>query len=75
MDPLAQEVTVTQKHPLMKFFAYDHLVGKARGISEKFHWFAEMLDERLTDSAEKTVTMRKLLEAKDAGVRSTFYGP
>jgi hypothetical protein len=69
------ESTTEQKaHPLMRFFVYDHLVGKGREISARFWMFAEMLDHYLPDSAEKTVTLRKLLEAKDAGVRSTFYG-
>jgi hypothetical protein len=60
-------------HPLKRYFAHEHLVGEGRYIAEQYAEFVEKLDSHLVDSAEKTVMMRKLLEAKDAGVRATLY--
>lgn len=60
-------------HPLRRFFAYDHLpLSHLRSVSSLFHDLAERLDEQLPVGAEKTVALRKLLEAKDAGVRAAL---
>lgn len=57
-----------------RFFAYDHLpAGKLRNVSSKF---GELADEIAHDpdlqGPELTVALRKLLEAKDAAVRSAL---
>lgn len=60
-------------HPLIRFFEYAHLPeGPLRTTSRKFYRLAVDLDEALPDGDEKTVALRKLLEAKDAGVRSVL---
>ncbi len=58
---------------IMRFFEYDHLYGDARAVSEQFCGFAQLMDNVLVDGPEKTVSLRKLLEAKDAAVRTTIY--
>lgn len=60
-------------NPLMKYFSFGHLPGgPLRDTSELFHILAVALDGRLPDSAEKTVALRKLLESKDAAIRSAL---
>lgn len=60
-------------HQLLKYFAFDHLpAGVLRETSMKFHALAVELDELLPDGSEKSVALRKLLEAKDAAVRSAL---
>ena len=54
---------------LLQFFAYKHLPEHLQRVSEHFCLLAEILDGKLPDNAEKTVALRKLLEAKDAFVR------
>ncbi|MBX3448226.1 MAG: hypothetical protein KF777_01630 [Planctomycetaceae bacterium] len=58
--------------PLMRWFAYSHLPERLREVSRRFHHLAVELVEMLPPSAERTVCLRKLLEAKDAAVRSAL---
>ncbi len=59
--------------PLLRYFAYDHLpAGPLRDTSFNFASLANLVDETLPDSAEKTVALRKLLESKDAAVRAAL---
>ncbi len=58
---------------VLQFFAYDHLPeGTLRETSGLFHDLAHTLVDSLPESRELTVCLRKLLEAKDAGVRSAL---
>lgn len=58
---------------IMRYFVFDHLpAGALRDTSEKFHKLASDLDESLPDGAEKSTSLRKLLEAKDAAVRAAL---
>lgn len=56
--------------PIMKFFAYEHLRPEFQKISKPFGEMAKWIVETLPRNAERTVALRKLLEAKDAAVRS-----
>lgn len=61
---------------LLGFFAFAHLPeGKLRNTSQRFHDLAHELVESIPDSPEKTVMLRKLLEAKDCAVRSCLIPP
>jgi hypothetical protein len=68
---------------IMQFFAYDHLPAHLKAVSKPFAdlAFAIVGDERglpagspvqfpLQRNPERTVALRKLLEAKDAAVRA-----
>lgn len=55
---------------LLKYFTYEHLPDHLQALSRPFHDMAEQLATTLPDGSEKTVAIRKLLEAKDAAVRS-----
>lgn len=58
---------------LVQFFAYEHLPESLRKISREFHGLAKLMSENLKSNPEKTVCLRKLLEAKDCAVRSELF--
>lgn len=61
------------KNPTLRYFAYDHLTrSPLRDVSRLFHVLADTLDAHLPDGPEKSVALRKLLESKDAAVRSAL---
>lgn len=64
------------RHPstvqILRFFTYGHLPDQLQPISRACALLALDMVERLPDSPELTVGLRKLLEAKDAFVRSTL---
>ncbi len=55
---------------IMQFFAYEHLPQDLREISAPFHSLAEWVVRTIPRNPERTVALRKLLEAKDAAVRA-----
>lgn len=59
-----------EQHSLLRYFAYQHLPDHLQVVSRKFFELAFEIDSRLVDGSEKTVSLRKLLEAKDAAVRT-----
>lgn len=56
--------------PVMKYFAYEHLPTSLQEVSKPIGDLARKMDESLPDGPEKSVGLRKLLEAKDALVRA-----
>jgi len=56
--------------PIMRYFNYSHLPHSLAVISKPFCELAWELHEKLADGPEKSVALRKLLEAKDAAVRT-----
>lgn len=54
---------------IMQFFAYEHLPSHLQEISKPFGVLAEHVMS-LPRNPERTVALRKLLEAKDAAVRA-----
>jgi hypothetical protein len=56
----------------MKFFAYGHLKPEFQAISKPFGELAEWIVATLPRNAERTVALRKLLEAKDCAVRASL---
>lgn len=58
--------------PIMEFFKYEHLPERLKAISKPICDLAIQMDETLPESAEKSVGLRKLLEAKDALVRASL---
>lgn len=53
-----------------QFFAYAHLPPHLAEVSKPFADVARALIETLPRNPERTVALRKLLEAKDAAVRA-----
>lgn len=58
-----------QEH-ILQFFAYQHLPEKLQAVSRPFGELTEQLVAALPRNPERTVALRKLLEAKDAAVRA-----
>lgn len=66
-------MTTNQPERMLKWFAYDHLPQHLQAISEPFGQLAKRLVETAEPGPERTVALRKLLEAKDAAVRATLH--
>ena len=62
-----------EEERMLKWFAYEHLPEKLQAVSAPFGRLAETVVERIDGGPERTVALRKLLEAKDAAVRATLY--
>ncbi len=63
----------TKKPPadhIEQFFSYTHLPPHMQVTSRWFCELAEKIVENLPRNPERTVALRKLLEAKDAAVRA-----
>lgn len=58
---------------ILQFFAYGHLPQELQAVSRPFGDLALTLVEELPRNPERTVALRKLLEAKDAAVRAKIY--
>lgn len=58
---------------MMQFFAYEHLPPHLQAVSKPFGELAQKLVADLKPNPERTVALRKLLEAKDCAVRALLY--
>ena len=59
-----------EKEYLSQFFTYSHLPPQLQNISKPFCDLAESLTKTLPKNPERTLSLRKLLEAKDCAVRA-----
>ena len=66
-DPLVDE------EPIMQFFFFTHLPSQLQAVSAPFSDMARNIIATLPRNPERTVALRKLLEAKDAAVRARLY--
>jgi hypothetical protein len=55
---------------MLAFFSCDHLPERLQRVSRPFGELAEFIVMELPSGPERTVALRKLLEAKDCAVRS-----
>ena len=55
---------------ILQFFAFAHLPQHLQDVSRPFGELAEQIVATLPRNPERTVALRKLLEAKDAAVRA-----
>ena len=55
---------------IMQFFSYAHLPEKLQQVSKPFGDLANQIATDLPKNEESDMALRKLLEAKDAAVRS-----
>lgn len=60
---------------LMRYFGFLQLPMKLQHVSRHFYTLAEIVNNTLPDGPEKTVCLRKLLEAKDCAVRAALELP
>lgn len=61
------------EEPLLQFFSWDHLPEELKHVSMQFGVVAVWVVNHLERNAERTVALRKLLEAKDAAVRARLF--
>ena len=71
MDPVPPTVPID---PIVQFFGYAHLPTiELREVSKLFHDLAGEIVATVPRNPERTVALRKLLEAKDAAVRALIF--
>jgi hypothetical protein len=64
---------MSNQESIMQFFAYEHLPEQLQEVSKPFGDLARGLVDTLPRNPERTVALRKLLEAKDAAVRAKLF--
>ena len=57
----------------MQFFSYAHLPESLQAVSRPFGQLAAHIEVWLPKNPERSVALRKLLEAKDAAVRASMF--
>ena len=62
-----------QTDHILQFFEFGHLPEHLRQVSRPFADLAIWITEHLPRNPERTVALRKLLEAKDAAVRARLF--
>lgn len=63
------------EEPMMRWFSYDHLPPALQETLRPYCELAQWIVKTLPRTAERTVSLRKLLEAKDAAVRAAMVEP
>lgn len=63
-------MTEDKKEDILQYFAFGHLPPHLAAISEPFCVLAHRIVELLPRNPERSVALRKILEAKDAAVRA-----
>lgn len=58
--------------PIMRYFEHTHLPDPLQGVSRQFRLLGWWVEDNLPAGPEKSTALRKLLEAKDAAVRSAL---
>lgn len=58
---------------MLKWFAFEHLPDHLKPVSRCFHSLASEMCATIASGPERTVFLRKLLEAKDAAVRAKLH--
>lgn len=70
LDEAARPVQREQREHLEQFFEYSHLPPHLQAVSRPFCELARLVLDTLPRNPERTVALRKLVEAKDAAVRA-----
>jgi hypothetical protein len=59
-----------ERDHILQFFSFAHLPPHLQEVSRPFSEMADRIVDSLPRNPERTVALRKLLEAKDAAVRA-----
>lgn len=70
--PLTPDGRIRDKEHIEQFFAFAHLPPAMQEVSRPFGELAARIIDTLPRNPERTVALRKLLEAKDAAVRAAI---
>ena len=71
MEP---KTTEPKPERMLQGFEYKHLPEDLRAASQPFGDLARDITTKIKPGPERTVALRKLLEAKDAAVRAVIEG-
>lgn len=71
-DQTSNIVSDGSDEPMMRFFAYEHLPAHLQDSSAMFYNLALKIVRNIPRNPERTVALRKLLEAKDCAVRAVL---
>lgn len=71
--PNSPEAMKESEEPMLQFFAHAHLKNELAAVSAPFCELALDIVHRLPRNPERSVALRKLLEAKDCAVRALIY--
>lgn len=71
--PPAPPPPVPAEESMLQWFVYQHLPDALREASRPFCELAHYVAATLPRNPERTIALRKLLEAKDAAVRAKLY--
>ncbi len=66
---------IGEDEPMLQFFAYAHLREDLQQTSAMFSDVAKWMVDALPSNPERTMALRKLMEAKDCAVRASIYKP
>ncbi|CAB4169822.1 hypothetical protein UFOVP903_24 [uncultured Caudovirales phage] len=69
----ASSGAVEPREGLLQFFDYAHLPAHLQIVSISFYTLAHSIVEKCPRNPERTVALRKLLEAKDCAVRAMIF--
>ena len=58
---------------LLQFFNYAHLPEQLQSVSKSFAELAQQLVSTVPSNPERTMALRKFLEAKDCAVRAVLF--
>ncbi len=73
MNDVSEKQEVREER-MLKWFSWSHLPeGKLQDTSEAFGLLAKKVVADVQPGPERTVALRKLLEAKDAAVRAVVH--
>lgn len=64
---------MSNNEPMLQFFTFEHLKPELREVSAPFAGLAKRIVDTLPRNPERTVALRKLLEAKDCAVRAKLF--
>lgn len=70
---LAGSPPVEPQEYLLQFFEYGHLPPHMQDTSKQFHDLALALIASVPRNPERTMALRRLLEAKDCAVRAKIF--
>ncbi len=71
---MATSGPVQPQERMLRWFEFSHLKPEMQEVSRVFHAMAHHLVSILPPGPERTVALRKLLEAKDCAVRAFIEG-
>ncbi len=66
-------VSFIAQERMLKWFECAHLPEPLKAISQRFRDLAILLCDVIEPGPERTISLRKLLEAKDAAVRAKLH--